>query len=172
MYRQRIPETTLINPNGFHATGSPKKDSERTIAYYRGIMDFVLFQIEQGLDYTLVFDRFFFSEQVFSTLYKKYDFTDYYNRLMIVLDGMAEISDVYVVHVKADTSTINNRLINRSNKVQYDDVLEDVKESMSQSNVYRELFKDINSKINFVELDVSDKTQEEVFEDLLAVTTK
>lgn len=169
MYRQSVPEVTLINPNGFHATNDISFDKYRIKEYYRILMDFILCQVESGLDYTLVFDRFFFTEKIFSSLYKEYDFTEYYERLLIVLQGLSKMADVHIVHVTSDTSTLNKRLLNRE-KVQYDLVAENLEESLNQQEKYKELFENIGGNIKFSTLNNSEKTVKESFEELLTVT--
>lgn len=137
--RQTVPETTLINPTGFHLDGQLGLD--KIVEYYDNW--FAFFQMNKGIsNVTFVLDRFFFTEQVFSSLYKNYDFTDDYNYYMVNLHKLADRIDF--VFMFADSSNIEERL-NRD-KVEFNNIKDDKFESLKQFNMYKEIYKDMTEK--------------------------
>lgn len=169
-WRRLVPETTLINPTGFHETSSPKDDLNQIISYYKGLMDMVFSFTLNNVKGTIIFDRFFFTEKVFCDMYKKYDFTDYYRRLLITIEGLSDKIDIKIVHVTAPTYVLAERLQGR-NKVQFDKVSEDVHESLAQIDKYREVFKDVDDSL-LLEYSNAEGTVEENLEKLLAIIEK
>jgi thymidylate kinase len=83
--RQRTPETTLINFTGFHTDG--EAGLWKATYYYKTWFKY-LFQMYNH-DSKLVFDRFYFSESVFSNLYKEYDFLNTYLELNEMLEQLS-----------------------------------------------------------------------------------
>lgn len=162
------PTPTLINFTGFHEDGT--EGLVKVCRYYESFMK-MLFQLHSH-DSQFVFDRFYFSEAVYSKLYKSYDFSDFekaFNRCMI------ELSE-YGVHINIFFLTINNdeelkqRLIR--DKVPFGKAEESVEQTLKQQDMYKEVFMNLrasylndNMKIHII--DTSGKTNDEVYGEIL-----
>lgn len=157
--RQKIPEITLVNPVGFHADG--KEGLRKIVQYYASWINFISEMWNH--DSTFVFDRFFFTERVFSELYKEYDFTDYYEEF---LEELSEIADVDVVFFTIEDEKELKRRLTRD-KVPFGKVEESVAETMNQQELYRNIMFDMESNyanIKLHEIDTTSLTPEEVEE--------
>lgn len=129
LLRDRIEGSTLINLTGFKENG--QQGYLKIWNYYENVMRMI-----EGLqdDYTLIFDRHFFSEMVYSRLYKSYDFTKAYVLLIQRLLNAAEEIEVYYFTIK-DVHVLNERL-NRKKLNLFDSVPENVEETMKQQVGY------------------------------------
>ena len=171
--RQLISETTLVNPTGFHANGG--KGLSKIEYYYDAWFDMLYFL--KGHDSSFLFDRFYFSEMVFSKLYKDYDFTVAYRDYNAMLIDMAKKG----VNINIFFLTINNEeeLKNRltRDKVPFGKAEESVKETLRQQKEYKELFdklRDVNileNILNIHYIDTSGKTSDEVYREILQLKT-
>lgn len=166
--RQLTPETTLINPTGFHMDGF--EGLVKVTSYYKTWIN--LLRELSSHDSKIVFDRFFFSEQVFSQLYKEYDFKDTYTQLLDSLESLSELG----VKVNIFFLIINNekelqqRLMR--DKVPFGKAEESVTQTLEQQNLYESLFNSIyynrsSDMFRVYTIDTSGKTNEEVYEELL-----
>lgn len=167
--RQLIPETTLINPTGFHADGG--EGLEKIEHYYDAWFDLLYFL--KSHNSSMVFDRFYFSEMVFSKLYKRYDFkksyTDYNEMLGELVKRGANIN-IFFLTIN-DEEELKNRLTR--DKVPFGKAEESVKETLQQQKEYKELFDKLREesilKIHYI--DTSGKTTDEVYEEILQLKT-
>ena len=167
--RQLIPETTLVNPTGFHTDGG--KGLEKIEYYYDAWFDLLYFL--KGHDSSIVFDRFYFSEMIFSKLYKRYDFKPSYVDYNYMLGELVKRG----VNINIFFLTINNEeeLKNRltRDKVPFGKAEESVKETLQQQKEYKELFDKLRDesilKIHYI--DTSGKTTDEVYEEILQLKT-
>lgn len=158
--RHSVESTTLINFTGF------KDDDEEGFSkikqYYIGWINY--FKSLQHLDITFICDRFFFSEVVFSKLYKSYgrEFEEFYlSYLLPELKILSENNDVLLFHM-----TIENKqeLANRLNrdKIPFANVVESCNESLKQQDEYFNLFENLN----VFTID-TDRTQKEIYKKVL-----
>lgn len=170
--RQKTPETTLINFTGFHTDG--QEGLEKVKNYYMAFME-MLKQLNDH-ESKFVFDRFFFSEAVFSQLYKEYDFKNTYIELLDKLEALSEIG----IKINLFFLTINNekeleqRLIR--DKVPFGKAEESVAQTLEQQKLYKNLFDAIyynrsNDRLRVFEIDTSGKTNDDVYAEILQLKT-
>lgn len=165
MMRQRMSETTLINPTGFHTDGD--EGLEEIKQYYDAW--YSMLENLPKHDSIYVFDRFYFSEMVFSSLYKSYDFREKYLNLLDSLDkfsGAETKVDVFYFVIN-NPKELKNRL--HRDKIGFADVEESVGKSMEQQDRYSMLFKHFknytndNDNLNLHILNTRDKNRDEIF---------
>lgn len=124
-------------------------------------------------DSILVCDRFFFTEMVFSTLYKKYKFDAEYKLLCKLLENL----EVDIVFLTINDSAELEKRLNRD-KLPFANVAENVEESMKQQQLYTQLFDELarnnsskpNIRINQIE--TSGKSQKEVSQEFFNIIEK
>ena len=167
--RQLVPETTLVNPTGFHADG--ERGLHKIEHYYDAWFD-MLYYLRNHESF-FVFDRFYFSEMIFSKLYKEYDFKIAYRDYNSMLCDMVKKGvrvDVFLLTIN-DEEELKNRLTR--DKVSFGKAEESVKETLQQQKEYKELFDKLRDesilKIHYI--DTSGKTTEEVYEEILQLKT-
>lgn len=167
--RQAMDDTTLINFTGFKEDG--KHGFVKVSDYYYDWMNFLSAMANHKSK--IVCDRFFFSEIVYSYLYKEYDFSEEYMDLCDDLDKLAQRG----VKINIFFLTINNeeelkhRLIR--DKVPFGKARESVKETMRQQEIYRQTFEAFGTSENLKihTIDTSEKTSDEVYEEILKIKT-
>lgn len=167
--RQRISETTLINPTGFHLDGD--KGMEKVADYYDVWFSF-LTDISKHKS-SILFDRFYFSEKVFSSLYKKYNFTldyEYYNFKLNELSKQGVRINIFFLTIN-DEEELKTRLVR--DKVPFGKAEESVKETLLQQKEYEKLFDKLRNEsiLNIHYIDTSGKTTDEVYEEILQLKT-
>ncbi len=169
--RQKNSETTLINFTGFHEDGD--KGLVKSYVYYSAFMQFL--NRLSNHDSKFVFDRFFFSEKVYSSLYKEYDFGDSYNYLLDELKFLSEIGvkiNIFQLTIN-DEKELEQRLIR--DKVPFGKAVESVKETLKQQELYEELFNSLhshtNSNLKIFKIDTSSKTMDEVYDEITTLKT-
>lgn len=170
--RQKQSDTTLINFTGFHTDGEEglKKVSEYYEAFFM-----MLFNMA-GHKSKFVFDRFYFSEAVFSQLYKEYDFFDKYEMFNEFLEDLSTMG----VKINIFFLTINNeeelkqRLIR--DKVPFGKAEENVEQTLIQQRYYSHLFNSLkflysNDNLKIHTIDTSKKTNDEVYDEIVQLKT-
>ena len=125
--------------------------------------DFYMKNIEDS-DVNLIFDRTFFSEQVYGLLgYKEYDFTDIYEDLLKKL-GKLNYEIYYISLYLEDTNIFNARL----NRVHHGYQSFSIESSIKQQNTYKSLLPEIkklpNTKVYEIAMDDFDKSYEQIRE--------
>jgi deoxyguanosine kinase len=166
------PTPTLINFTGFHDEGHD--GFLKVSRYYEAFMK-LLSQLYKH-DSQMVFDRFYFSEAVYSQLYKDYDFSYMNEMLNNCLIEMSEKG----VKINIFFLTINNeeelkqRLIR--DKVPFGKAQENVEETLKQQDMYREVFMELeanylNSNLKIHTIDTSGKTNDDVYAEILTLKT-
>jgi thymidylate kinase len=159
--RQKISEITLVNPTGFHLDGDMGYD--KITEYYNSWLDFI--SSLKYHDSTFVFDRFFFTEQVFSPLYKDYDFSRFYNQAVRRLHESADKVTIVFLTIN-DEDELKERLVR--DKVPFGKAKESVEETMRQQESYSLLMSELSnnyafdSKFKVITLDTTGKTPEQV----------
>lgn len=136
--RDKIPEMTLINFTGFHDDGY--EGMKKVYRYYINWISTLHGFCKE--DIKLICDRFFFSEQVYSQLYKDYDFTERFNFLSKELFVLSQIGlDVDIVFLKVeDEEILQQRLIR--DKVSFGKAEENARQSLLQQEGYERVFHD------------------------------
>lgn len=170
--RQKTSETTLINFTGFHTDG--EEGLQRVADYYKSFITFLLSMVSHDSKY--VFDRFYFSEQVFSKLYKDYDFTETYDLLNSFLEDIAFFGvkiNIFFLTIN-DKDELRQRLIR--DKVPFGKAEESVKETLAQQSEYEKNFNAfkydyINENLKLHTIDTSGKTNDEVYAEILQLKT-
>jgi thymidylate kinase len=171
--RQRVSETTLINFTGFHDDG--ERGLKKVTSYYHSWMD--MLSRMSVYNYNFVFDRFYFSESIFSELYKNYDFTDTYRGLNNSLEKLSTDEDVKVnifFLTINDEEELAQRLIR--DKVPFGKAEESVAQTLKQQEMYSELFKTLNvingnKNLKIFTIDTSGKTNDEVYDEIMKLET-
>lgn len=140
--RDKIPEMTLINFTGFHDDGY--EGMKKVYRYYINWISTLHGFCKE--DIKLICDRFFFSEQVYSQLYKDYDFTERFNFLSKELFVLSQIGlDVDIVFLKVEDEEILQQRLMRD-KVPFGKAQENAKESLRQQEGYESVFNDFYMK--------------------------
>lgn len=135
--RNNINYSTLINPTGFPDKG--EKGFRKIAAYYERWIEFISkFKHD---DVLFIFDRFMFSEVVYSRLYKDYVFDSTFNLLLRWLDRNAKI-ELFMLEL-----TDENELINRAKreKTSFVNVKDDLEELSKQREQYLRLYEEIQN---------------------------
>lgn len=169
--RQKTSETTLINFTGFHTDG--EKGLEKVSDYYRVWMDMIYYLANH--DSKFIFDRFYFSEMVYSYLYKDYEFKgtyEYLNDWLHSLSKMGVKINIYFLTID-DEKELSERLLR--DKVPFGKAEESVKQTLIQQEEYRHIFDTLNfySNKNFKihTIDTSGKTTDEVYNEIAKIKT-
>lgn len=172
--RQTTSETTLINFTGFHADG--EEGLSKVLVYYKSFLQ--MFNRLSAHDSKFIFDRFFFSEMIYSQLYKDYDFTDCYFDLLDNLELLTQIGvkiNIFYLTIN-DEEELRNRLMR--DKVPFGKAEESVRESLRQQTLYSILFDSLyenraikNSNLNIYEIDTSGLTTDEIYNEILQFKT-
>lgn len=172
MRQKTSPTPTLINFTGFHDDG--KKGFVKVIEYYEAWMK-LLFQLHKH-ESQYVFDRFYFSEAVYSELYKSYDFKDINKALNDCLIELSEHGvkiNIFFLIIN-DEYELKERLIR--DKVPFGKAEENVEQTLKQQDMYHEVFMNLrasymNSNLKIHTIDTSGKTSDEVYEEVLTLKT-
>lgn len=170
-FRQKTPETTLINFTGFHTDG---EEGLKKVSHYYDAFMMMLFNLANH-DSKFVFDRFYFSEQVFTPLYKEYDFTEKYNLLNAFLYDLADMADINIFFLTInDKEELKQRLMR--DKVPFGKAEENVEQTLRQQEAYAKLFDTLKYKhdvhnIKIHTIDTSGKTNDEVYAEIVQLKT-
>lgn len=168
LIRQRVSEVTLVNPTGFHEDG--EKGLQKISDYYNSWMSYLAGMCIH--DSKILFDRFFFTERVFSEFYKSYNFKPVYFDLLDELEELAYMG----VKVNLILLTINDEkeLSKRltRDKVAFANVAESVEESMKQQERYKSLFTSMRyrfetSNIKLHTIDTTSKSNDHVYTEVV-----
>lgn len=167
--REKVPEITLVNPTGFALDGLEGRD--KSVSYYSVWLDMLESMSKQ--DITIVFDRFYFSEMVYSFLYKDYDFSDtynFFNKCFINLVEKGATID-YILLTNYSEDETKERL--SRDKVQFSDVEESFKSSREQQFEYLVLTSDLLIKyrdsIDVTLIDTTNKDSEQVYKEAVKI---
>ncbi|WP_458458689.1 hypothetical protein, partial [Pseudobutyrivibrio sp.] len=167
--RQLLEDTTLVNFTGFRKDGA--EGLIKIASYYKSWFQFI--SNMKSHESILVCDRFFFSEMVYSQLYKNYKFDAEYRFLCNLLSDY-EVDIVFLTI--NDTLELVKRL--ERDKVPFANVAESVEETIKQQEVYDNLlsqFSIVNSSkpnIRVSKIDTTGKNQKEVSEEFFKLIEK
>jgi thymidylate kinase len=164
--RQRQSDTTLVNFTGFHSDG--EEGLRKVTDYYTYWLTF-LYSMKQH-NSSFVCDRFFFSEQVYTPLYKEYDFSKKYN---MFADFLPKVSDeIHIFHLTIhDEEELKGRLTR--DKVPFGKAEENAQQSFLQQERYLELFAELRERYSNLDhvrihtIATDSKTNDEVYDELI-----
>jgi thymidylate kinase len=156
--RNKVNYATLINPTGFPDKG--KAGLDKISRYY--VNWFAFLSGFQNDDITFMFDRFMFSEVVYSRLYKDYDFQNYFDT---ILQLMVQKADVELIFIELDNDKeLRNRA--KRDKVLFADVSEDLEELAKQRDGYRQLEKELRDmdlpNLNITKIQVGESSSADI----------
>lgn len=165
--REKISEITLVNPTGFHLDNL--EGLNKVSRYYERWMNFLWSMSKHNS--TFVFDRFFFSEMVFSKLYKSYEFTEKYEDLLFDLCTLPCEVDLIFFTI-GDEAELKERLLR--DKVPFGKAEESVAETLKQQSAYANIMSEIDTdyahttfRLHYV--DTTHKTPEQVQEEVFKI---
>lgn len=136
LLRNHIFGSTLINPTGFSDDG--EEGLKKIQDYYKSLMVYLKSLHESDHTFTVIFDRIFFSEMVYSQYYKSYNFMDMYDELC---KQLLEYSDELYIYffVIRDRQELQKRLM-RDKVELFENIEESVDQSLIQQEGYERLF--------------------------------
>ena len=115
----------------------------------------------QQIEMDLIFDRTFFSEEVYARLgYKKYNFTHEYHKLIKKLEYLSTSYQIYLVLLYLEDENLYESRLIRSMHHNYQNFSKE--NSINQQNIYKELGDELqenNSPINVVYTKMDDFTK-------------
>lgn len=112
---------------------------EKTIKKYRSLLKYM----SNCSDVNMIFDRTFFSEEVYGRLgYKDYSFTDIYEELLQTLDSLD--FDIYLIILYLDDVNVYKDRIEQRHKHQYQKF--DLASSIKQQEEYLKIADEVNEK--------------------------
>jgi len=163
--RYKIPYTNLYRLNG---TGdSSENGKEKAKVMYTDLVDYI--EKLQNKNINLVFDRTFFTEEVYCRLgFKDYSFTDVYEDLLNRIDKMD--FETYFINLHLSDENEFEKRLSREGKVEIKYAKFSKESSINQQNAYLEVAKEIKEKcsnIKVVELDTCigiDNVKEKIME--------
>lgn len=139
LLRETIDGATLINMTGFKTDGA--EGLAKITDYYTALFDYLKTLSDSPYTFVVIFDRTFFSEMVYAPIYKSYDFTPIYNRLLKLLFNCTDSLHLFFLKV-SDTNVLSSNL-NRDKVLLFDQVEESITQSMKQQQYYETLFESI-----------------------------
>lgn len=95
--RDRLTETVSVNFTGLNGDG--EDISLSTFNHYKEWNRFLNAIVKKGSPFNYIFDRYFFSELVYSKLYKETDFEEGFLELLNELDQLGAKTNVTVLHL-------------------------------------------------------------------------
>lgn len=136
--RNRLPYTNLYRLSGH--SDSTEQGYFKSKKIFDALLEYV--KALENSDVNLLFDRTFFSEEVYTRLgYKEYLFTPEYQRYVEILNGL-DYEIYFIVLYLEDTENFRRRL-NREGKAKVDYAKFDVTNSVNQQNMYLKLADEI-----------------------------
>lgn len=163
--RHSVPYTNLYRLNGT-ADSSPK-GKEKSIKMYTNLVEYM--RTLENLEINLLFDRTFFTEEVYCRLgFKEYSFTDVYEKL---LDKVSKLDfDIYYITLYlSDEDEFERRLI-REGKADVKYAHFKKESSIEQQRAYLQLASEISAKypnihvVNVDNMQALDDTKAQILE--------
>lgn len=173
MRQKTSPTPTLINFTGFHEDG--EIGLSKVTDYYKSFMKMLYNLVDHDSQY--VFDRFYFSEMVYSRFYKHYEFSfayDRFNTLLLSLSEMGVKINIYFLTIN-DEEELKQRLIR--DKVPFGKAEESVEQTRIQQDRYTYLFNDLAikskdySNFNIYTIETDGKTSDYIYNEVLTLKT-
>ena len=167
--RENIPGSNLYRLSGQKDKSKTGKSLSKKM--YEALMDYL--EKMQDIPMDLIFDRTFFTEEVYARLgYKDYSFTDVYEKLMTRFNDL-DFEIYYICLYLKDTNLYIKRLERESH---HNYQAFNLDNSVNQQNKYLELCEEIESKyknIKVLKLAMDDfKESYEKVKELFAINNK
>lgn len=139
--RYSLKYTNLYRLSG--TSDSSPAGLQKSIDMYNTLLDYV--EKMQNLNINLLFDRTFFTEEIYCRLgFKEYSFTEQYEKL---LKRLADFDfDIYYITLYLEDTSAYAKRLQRENKATIDYAKFDVQKSIDQQNTYLQMAKEINEK--------------------------
>lgn len=164
MMRQRIQPTTLMNLTGFGDDG--EEGLLKIQRYYFSWM--MLIESFTNHESVFIFDRFYFSEMVYSSLYKNYNFKETFNILNSHLSDISKEVELDIIFLTInDEEELKERLQRDKITLFGSTIEESVDNSLSQQEVYKAMFEELEGKFNIHTIDTSGKTNNDVYDEIM-----
>ena len=165
--RENIPASNLYRLSG--QKDKTEKGKEKSKKMYYALLKYMK-EIED-CNINLVFDRIFFTEEVYAKLgYKDYSFDDVYEELLEMLGNLNY--DIYYISLYLKDVNIYEIRLKREHHNYQDFSLEN---SVNQQNVYETLIHDIkklkNTKVYEIAMDNFDEAYKEI-DKILEIVSK
>ncbi len=162
--RNTLPYTNLYRLSG--TADSSKTGLAKSEKMYDDLLNYMKSLEHSSIN--LLFDRTFFSEEVYCRLgFKEYSFTEIYKQLVKRLDDL-DFDIYYVTLYLKDTSLFEERLAERKGKAVIKYAKFNIESSINQQNMYLQVADELKKEsknIKVINIDAS-KTKEEVLEDV------
>jgi thymidylate kinase len=166
--RDKTKDSTLINFTGFSLDGID--GFQKVTDYYMNWFHFL--ESMKGHNSTIICDRFFFSEFVYSELYKDYDFSQQYSFFLTRLSKIADDIEILFFTIE-DEEELKGRLAR--DKVPFGKAEESTVETMRQQDVYNEVMDEVDflysddERINLNRINTTGKTLEEIEKEVFKI---
>lgn len=166
LLRNSIEGSTLINLTGFKEDGQAGFDKIKE--YYIALNAYLRTLHESDATYTILFDRFWFSEVVYGPQFKSYheDFREVYEALNHDLLSVVDDIEIYFLTISS-REQLRQRLV-RDKVGLFGYVKESVDNSLIQQDIYEKVFDNFvdeyGDKYNFnlYKIDTTDLTPEDI----------
>lgn len=165
--RENTTNSTLINFTGFNEKG--EEGLHKVTTYYNRWNS--MFKSMRGEDFLFIHDRYFFSEFVYSKIYKDYSFDPIFYNYMQAFPRLFD--EVVLVVLWTDDSKELARNLNRDKVQLFGREIENVDKSLIQQVGYLKMANDLknmkvpNLKIHV--LDVTGKSIDEIGKEILSL---
>lgn len=148
--RDNIPGSNLYRLSGQKDKTNTGKEYSKKM--YNALLEYLNSMQEIPMD--LIFDRTFFTEEVYARLgYKEYDFTDIYNELVNKLIGLNY--DIYFISLYLENVELFRKRLDRESHHNYQSF--SIENSVNQQNTYNQLVEELMNKgINIIKLPMDD----------------
>ena len=157
--REHIAATDLYRLSGIK--DKTESGKEKIKLKYNKLIDY----IENCCDINMIFDRTFFTNQIYSRLgYQKYDFTDVYEHLLNRLDNMKNIQnyDVYLMMLYLKDENLYTQRIKRD-KHQYQKF--EAESSIIQQREYLKMADEVEKSTENIKVIKFENDNENIFQE-------
>jgi len=145
--RNKMPYTNLYRLSGH--SDITKEGYNKSKKMYNDLFDYM--KNLENTDVNLLFDRTFFSEEVYTRLgYKEYSFTDLYDELLIKLNNLD--FDIYYFVLSLKNVELFKERLDRKGKAKVKYVDFDISNSVKQQDMYLQTAKEVKEKCNNVKV--------------------
>lgn len=156
--RHAIKYTNLYRLTG--TSDSTMEGKNKATIMYQNLLSYM--KTLENLNINLVFDRTFFTEEIYCRLgFKKYSFTDIYNELV---DSLSKMDfDIYYITLYLQDESLFERRIQREGKAVPEYAKFKVESSINQQRAYLKMAEEIKEKypnIHVVNIENSRKIEE------------
>lgn len=153
--RNALTNTILINPTGYNQDSLEGK--QHTVKHYDNLLTFLQYEGYDNSPFNYLFDRIFFSERVYASLYKQsYDYDAEFQSSLKRLEGIANMPgvEVQVILLTGDDDYFKRNLQREGKAHLFDkeDLADSIEESIRQQEAYQSILNQANamtSRIKF-----------------------